>query len=229
MPLLAGVVVFAAHEAGRRPSRTLLAALGCATAGDVALMADGTLPFLVGMAAFLGCQVLLIISFVRAGSRPRLAVPLLYGVGLAVAVVVLWRGLGGLALPVSLYAVALTTMAVLAAGLGWRIGLGGLLFFASDLLLAVGLADVVHLSGPWVMLTYVVGLALIVTGWITRPAADATQSVEKVGAQGGEHGVVEAEAGAEVAVHAAVPDVRLGEGGLEVLRTGLQQRQDDLR
>src|SRR5262245_42634769 len=57
MPLLAGVVVFAAHEAGRRPSPTLLAALATATAGDVALMADGTLPFLIGMAAFLGCQV----------------------------------------------------------------------------------------------------------------------------------------------------------------------------
>jgi uncharacterized membrane protein YhhN len=170
MPLLAGVVVFAAHEAGRRPSRTLLAALGGATAGDVALMADGTLPFLIGMAAFLGCQVLLIISFVRAGSRPRLWISLLYFTGYAVAVPVLWSGLGGLALPVSLYAAALTAMAVLAAGLGWRIGLGGLLFFASDLLLAVGLADVVHLSGPWVMLTYVVGLALIVTGWIARPA-----------------------------------------------------------
>jgi len=170
MPLLAGVVVFAAHEAGRRPLWSLLAALGCATAGDVALMADGTLPFLLGMAAFLGCQVFLIISFVRAGARPRLWISLLYVAAYAVAVGLLWRGLGGLALPVAVYAVALTTMAILAAGLGWRIGLGGLLFFASDLLLAVGLADVVHLSGPWVMLTYVVGLALIVTGWITRPA-----------------------------------------------------------
>ena len=170
MPLLAGVVIFAAHEAGHRPLWTLLGALGCATAGDVALMADGTLPFLLGMAAFLGCQVLLIISFVRAGARPRLAVTLLYCAGYAVAVLVLWRGLGGLALPVSLYAVALTAMAVLATGQGWRIGLGGLLFFASDLLLAVDLADVVPVSGLWVMLTYVVGLALIVTGWVTRPA-----------------------------------------------------------
>ena len=146
MPLLAGVVIFAAQEAGRRPLGTLLAALGCATAGDVALMADGTLPFLLGMAAFLGCQVLLIISFVRAGARPRLAVTLLYCAGYAVAVLLLWRGLAGLALPVSLYAVALTAMAVLASGLGWRIGLGGLLFFASDLLLAVDLADVVPVS-----------------------------------------------------------------------------------
>ena len=170
MPLLAGVVIFAAQEAGRRPLGTLLAALGCATAGDVALMAEGTLPFLLGMAAFLACQVLLIISFVRAGARPRLAVTLLYCAGYAVAVLLLWRGLAGLALPVSLYAVALTAMAVLATGLGWRIGLGGLLFFASDLLLAVDLADVVPVSGPWVMLTYVVGLALIVTGWVTRPA-----------------------------------------------------------
>jgi hypothetical protein len=54
--LLAGVVIFAAQEAGRRPLGTLLAALGCATAGDVALMADGTLPFLLGMAAFLGAR-----------------------------------------------------------------------------------------------------------------------------------------------------------------------------
>ena len=169
MPLLAGVVAFAAHEAGRRPSRTLLAALGFATAGDVALMVDGTLPFLIGMAAFLGCQAFLIISFVRAKARPLPWVALLYGVGFAVAVGSLWSGLGSLALPVTLYAVALTTMATLAAGLGWRIGLGGLLFFTSDLLLAVDLADVVH-TGPWVMLTYVVGLALIVTGWITRPA-----------------------------------------------------------
>jgi uncharacterized membrane protein YhhN len=114
--------------------------------------------------------VLLIVSFVRAGARPRLAVILLYCAAYAVAVLLLWRGLGGLALPVSLYAVALTGMAALASGLGWRIGLGGLLFFASDLLLAVDLADVVPVPGPWVMLTYVVGLALIVTGWVTRPA-----------------------------------------------------------
>jgi uncharacterized membrane protein YhhN len=168
MPLLGAYLLAAA---GRRADRRVLAALGFATAGDVALLLDGTGWFVAGMACFLAAHVGYIAAFTRGGRRPPVVVPIAYGVLTVAALAWMWPGLtaAGLALPISVYAVALAAMASTAAAHGWWVGAGGGLFLLSDLLIAVDVADAAALPGPpiWVMLTYVLGQGLIVTGWVS--------------------------------------------------------------
>lgn len=190
MPLLAGVVIFAGVA---RPS--LVAGLCFATVGDVFLMVDGSTIdgegwFYAGMAAFAATHVCYLMAFARAGAwrrlrrTPLVAVPVLYALVVVAAQIVL-----RLPVPILLYGCLLATMAASAAGLGWRSGVGGALFLLSDLLIGIGLAGT-ELPGPpiWVMLTYVLGQALIVLGWLHRhegaaPAVphqrDGTPSPEK--------------------------------------------------
>lgn len=190
MPLLAGYLLLAARETGQHANRLMLAGLLLATGGDIALMFDGTTAFIAGMALFLGFHVCYIGAFVRAGvfgklrRPPLLAVPIAYALMVAVAMAWLWQGLGSLAVPVAVYAVALVTMATTAAAHGWRVGLGGTLFCLSDLLIGMRVADVGQLPGPpvWVMATYVLGQALIVTGWAARVPAAPARSLEQVAA-----------------------------------------------
>ncbi len=181
MPLLAAYLWRAATERGARPDRLVLAALAFSTGGDVALLGDGDVAFLAGMALFLAAHVCYIAAFTRGGAAtalrrpPLVAVPLGYAVATVAALAWMWPGLAdaGLAVPVAGYAVALATMAATAAPHGWRVGLGGALFLVSDLLIATGVAGVGTLPGPpiWVMATYAAGQALIVTGWVARRPA----------------------------------------------------------
>ena len=183
MPLLVGVVWFTRQEAGHRPDRRdvlVIAGLLLATAGDVALMADGTVAFGIGLALFAGCHGCYLAAFARPARRRNWpATAGAYLLIVAAAVIWLWPGLGALAAPMTAYAVLLGAMAVAAAGQGWRVGLGAALFVASDLLIAVDLAGAATLPGPpiWVMLTYVVAQALIATGWA---AAARTRSLQQV-------------------------------------------------
>ena len=70
---------------------------------------------------------------------------------------------GALLAPVVVYGVALATMAVLSTGLGRLGGLGGAIFLLSDSLIAIGAFTDIDIPGRgfWVMLTYVVGQALL--------------------------------------------------------------------
>jgi uncharacterized membrane protein YhhN len=170
MPLLAGVVIFA-----RVATPTLVAGLGLATIGDVFLMIDGDAWFYAGMAAFAACHVCYITAFTRAGAWrrlrrwPLLVVPVLYALVVVAAQVVL-----RLPVPILGYGCLLAVMAATAAGLGWRSGAGGALFLISDLLIGSELSGIglsgTELPGPpiWVMLTYILGQALIVLGWLHR-------------------------------------------------------------
>jgi uncharacterized membrane protein YhhN len=172
MPLLAGVVIFAGVA---RPS--LVAGLCFATLGDVFLMIDGDAWFSAGMAAFATTHVCYLIAFTRAGAwrrlrrAPLVAVPVLYAAVLVTAEVVL-----RLPVPILLYGCLLAAMAATAAGLGWRSALGGALFLGSDLLIGIGLNGT-QLPGPpiWVMLTYILGQALIVLGWLHRHEAPTSE------------------------------------------------------
>lgn len=165
MPLLVGVVIFAGVA-----SPALVAGLLLATVGDVCLMVDGDTWFYAGMAAFAACHVCYITAFTRAGAWRRLrrwplvTVPVLYALVVAAAEVLL-----RLPVPILGYGCLLAVMAATAAGLGWRSGLGGALFLLSDLLIGVDLAGT-ELPGPpiWVMLTYILGQAGIVLGWLHR-------------------------------------------------------------
>ncbi|BCL12846.1 lysoplasmalogenase [Micromonospora sagamiensis] len=178
IPALAAYLTLAAAAHGRRPDRLVLAALVLSTGGDIALLVDGTAAFLVGMALFLGAHLCYITAFTRHGAArtllrpPLVAVGIGYATGTAAVLVWMWPGLtdAGLALPVAGYAVALATMATTAAAHGPRVALGGGLFLLSDLIIATGVADVGQLPGHgvWVMATYCLGQALIVTGWAAR-------------------------------------------------------------
>jgi uncharacterized membrane protein YhhN len=173
MPLLAGVVIFAGVA---RPS--LIAGLCFATLGDMLLMIDGGgVWFYAGMAAFAATHVCYLVAFARAGAwrrlrrAPMVAVPVLYAAVVVTAEVVL-----RLPVPILLYGCLLAAMAASSAGLGWRSGLGGALFLISDLLIGIGLNGA-ELPGPpiWVMLTYILGQALIVLGWLHRHEAQPSE------------------------------------------------------
>jgi uncharacterized membrane protein YhhN len=146
----------------------IIAALLFSAAGDTALLPEGGLWFVTGMALFLCAHLCYITMFWRNGARPKPLAVLGYGAVLVGGLGWLWNGLGALAIPMAFYGLALVSTAVLSASFGWRLGLGGGLFLFSDLLIAVEIADAATLPGPaiWVMLTYLAAQALLATGWV---------------------------------------------------------------
>ncbi len=143
-----------------------------AFAGDVALLVPGFVPFLVGMACFLGTQVCFLRAFLRRAALHRVAAAG-YGVLWAALNAALWPSLGALRVPILVYSLALSAMAAAAAGVSRTVAAGGALFLLSDLLIGLGAAD---LDFPGrdlvVMTTYIAALFLITTG-STRPAPQA--------------------------------------------------------
>jgi uncharacterized membrane protein YhhN len=151
--------------------RLLVAGLVLAWLGDLALMLPGDTAFILGLLLFLGMQVCYIAGFVALRAVPRLReVPWLPVVGVLLWIglnVVLGPSLGALRIPLLVYSAALTTMAVLACGVSTRVGVGGVTFLVSDLVIgldAAGIAIPGH--GPLVMATYTIGQLLIATGWV---------------------------------------------------------------
>jgi uncharacterized membrane protein YhhN len=138
--------------------------------GDLGLMPDGEVWFLAGLGAFLVAQLTYAVAFwpARADSllsRPLLALP--YLAVLVGLLVLLWDHLGDLRLPVSVYAVVIVTMAVLATGINATVATGAALFVVSDALIALDtVAGLVQLPahGFWVMLTYLAAQLLIAVG-----------------------------------------------------------------
>ena len=138
--------------------------------GDLLLMGDSELFFVLGLLGFLGAQICYIAGFrpyLRLGplrNRPWLILPYVaYGL---ILLALLIPDLGPLLLPVLIYAFALLAMAVLATGVSPITGIGGALFLLSDSLIA--LTALTDRLGPWaanwIMPTYVVGQLLIVLG-----------------------------------------------------------------
>jgi uncharacterized membrane protein YhhN len=171
MPLLAVYVVLACRERGVPVDRRLIVALVLATGGDVALEVPFPGAFILGMLCFLGAYGTYAAMFLRAGALARLRLPVVagYAVFSAAMLVWLWSALGGLAVPMAVYAAVLTAMAMAAATQGPRVAVGGALLLVSDALIAMRIADAATLPGPpiWVMVTYTLGQALVVTGWVS--------------------------------------------------------------
>jgi len=168
-PLLAPLL--AVYLVRRARPDLVVGALGFATAGDVALLLPGEVPFLVGMLCFLGTQTCLIVAFARR-ARPPAGAFLAYALLWAVANGLLWERLGDLRVPVLVYSLALSAMAGAAVGVSRRVAAGGAFFLVSDFLIGLGAADV-DLPGQAVLImaTYTAALALIVTGWAGRSGA----------------------------------------------------------
>ncbi|MEV8515818.1 lysoplasmalogenase [Dactylosporangium sp. NPDC051484] len=174
-PLLAPILIWYLVSRGRRDAVT--AALAFATAGDVVLLVPGRLPFLAGMACFLGTQVCLLAAFLRRAHPGAVAV-VGYAVLWAGLNALLWGHLGALRGPILGYSMALAAMACTATGVSARAGLGGALFFVSDLLIGAGAAGLDFAGRDvFVMATYAAALALIATGWAHRAAERAGASV----------------------------------------------------
>ncbi|MFJ7586375.1 lysoplasmalogenase [Streptomyces sp. NPDC097617] len=168
-PLLMPLLV--THMATRGAPRLLLAALLFGWGGDLALLFDAEIAFLVGMGSFAVGHVCYLVLF---GKRP--ANPLLgggYALALLGTVALLWSDLpADLRIPVAGYSLLLTAMAFRSSALGVRAGIGGALFLLSDTLIASGVAEWPQLPRPdfWIMATYLAAQYLLATGATTREA-----------------------------------------------------------
>ncbi|MDT0453474.1 lysoplasmalogenase [Streptomyces sp. DSM 40473] len=164
MPLLAAHVLLR----GGPPLLAGALLLGCG--GDTLLQVGGDTVFLLGMASFAAGHVCYLLLFARHGSPGgartyRLAA--LYTAAWLTVVVLLWPGLDGeLRVPVALYSLLLTAMALGATRARLWAGAGGALFLLSDTLLASGLAKWPQAPAPqfWVMLTYLAAQGLLAHG-----------------------------------------------------------------
>lgn len=168
MPALAVVLLVATYRPRSKLLRWVLLALGCSWLGDMFPR------FMSGDRAFLmmvGCFLLAQLCYLQALSpywrrsvlgRPRWTIP--YALGFGWLVFTCAPHAGSLLIPVVIYGLALTLMALLATGLGALAGTGGAIFFISDALIALrsfaGIEVPAH--SFWIMLSYVVGQGLIV-------------------------------------------------------------------
>ncbi len=158
---------------GRRAPRLLLAGMVFAWLGDVALDGPGDVRFLLGIGLFLVMQVCYSLGFVGLGALGALRRRPWIPIGAAV----LWLGLnlvlgpmlGDMRWPLAVYSAFLVTMVTLSLGVSTRVGVGGVLFLVSDLLIGLGAADLdVPLRGLLVIATYALAQLLIVTGWVEK-------------------------------------------------------------
>lgn len=172
MPLLA---VYAALRGG---PRLLVAALLFGWGGDVFLLGDADLAFLVGMGSFAVGHVCYLTLFGRGGGRGR--VPVAAGAGYAVVLAVflalIWPDLpADLRIPLTGYSLLLTATAWRAGVFGAYAAAGGALFLLSDALIATGIAKWPQAPAPdfWVMLTYIAAQALLTLGVLTAAGRGA--------------------------------------------------------
>ncbi|MFI9049980.1 lysoplasmalogenase [Streptomyces sp. NPDC053427] len=160
-PLLAGALLF-----------------GCG--GDTFLQLGGDTVFLVGMASFAAGHVCYLVLYARhgtpVGGRARTAsFGGAYAAVLAATVALLWPDLpADLRIPVAGYSLLLTAMAFGALRAGAWAAAGGLLFLASDTLIASGVAHWPQLPVAqfWIMLTYTAAQIALAEGAL-RAAAGA--------------------------------------------------------
>ena len=123
------------------------------------------------------CYIWLLARYAAAGPFPRWT--LVFAAWWVLMLVVLWPALGSLAFAVAAYGIVLAGTAATAARCSKTVALGGLLFLASDTVLAlrIFLPDAMpDWTNPLVMLTYCAGQGLIVAGVLRtrgarRPAA----------------------------------------------------------
>lgn len=173
--LMPSLLIWVVLALGAAAPRLLVGGLAFATLGDVGLEFDAL--FLVGMAGFFTMQVCYVLGFIGMGAWPRVrhnwAIAAGYLIFWVAANVALGPRLGDLRIPILIYSFALCVMATFAAGVDRRIGVGGMLFLVSDMLIGVDLADLGFPGrGMVVMVTYLAAQYLIATGWARRVDPD---------------------------------------------------------
>jgi uncharacterized membrane protein YhhN len=168
----------------RRGLRLVVAALVLCSLGDMALEFDSL--FIAGMGLFAAGHACYVTFFLRSGAarglRRRPWIPIGYAVVWLGLIALLWSGLGGLRIPVAAYSLLLTATAVTSAGFGARTGVGGALFFVSDGLISLRLADLSQppMPGLWIMSTYIVAQYLLASGSLRATAPETAHPVTYV-------------------------------------------------
>ncbi|MCQ2000545.1 lysoplasmalogenase family protein [Arthrobacter zhaoxinii] len=175
MPLLAAAALWGGRSlfggpAGRKlPPVLLLAALFFSWIGDGAAAFFPSAPELPVMLGSFGlahlCYIWLLARYAAAGPFPRWA--LVFPLWWVLMLLVLWPTLGGLAFAVAAYGIVLAGTAATAARCRPMAAAGGLLFLASDTVLAGRIflpEQMPDWTSPLVMLTYCAGQGLIVAG-----------------------------------------------------------------
>lgn len=177
-----------------RAGKLLVVGIAFAWMGDVLLMVDGDLFFLLGIAGFFGMQVFYIWAFLTIRGehllrrRPAALIPF-------AAYWILMNAImspGALRVPVLLYSIVLVGMSATALDLiprlprplGWQLFGGSVLFVISDSLIAVkafGSLEIGNWQGVAVMVTYVIAQFLIVTRF-TRSMVAMADLPRNVGA-----------------------------------------------
>ncbi|MBB4893074.1 putative membrane protein YhhN [Streptomyces olivoverticillatus] len=176
MPLLAVCVLV------RGAPRLLAVALLLGCAGDTLLQVGGDTAFLLGMGAFAAGHICYLALFARHGRAAAYTHRWagVYAAAWLGTVVLLWPDLEpGMRVPVALYSLLLTAMALGATRAGALAAAGGVLFLLSDSLLAGGLAGWPQAPRPqfWVMLTYTAAQCLLAAGLLRcREGAAAVPS-----------------------------------------------------
>lgn len=155
--------------------------------GDVALMFAGDLWFALGIGMFLITHIFYLIGFFKIGAREGLRerrwVLVAYPLFWLAANAALWSGLGPLRIPIIVYSAFLVAMAMCSMSLGTLFGIGGALFMVSDLLIGETVAyGAFPGSGVVIMLTYIVGQAIIAYCWTRRVEQTAAVDVVVVAA-----------------------------------------------
>lgn len=177
MPALLAVLVTASKPPRSPLVRGVMVALVFSWLGDtVPRFLSGQASFLAMVACFLCAQIAYVIALRPTWRCSVLARPLLVlpYVGVWLLVVGMCAPRSGILLgPIAVYGTALALMAVLATGLGRIGGIGGAIFLVSDSLIALHTFAGITLPAHdfWVMLTYLVGQALIV-GAVCRADGD---------------------------------------------------------
>lgn len=170
MPLLAVAAAWGGRGYARRlPAVLLLGALLFSWLGDGA---GAFFPFAPELPVMLGafglahiCYIWLLARYAAVRPFPRWA--LVFVAWWVLMLLVLWPTLGGLTAAVAAYGIVLAGTAATAARCGRTVAAGGLLFLASDTVLAlrIFMPDAMpDWTNPLVMLTYCAGQGLIVAG-----------------------------------------------------------------
>ncbi|WP_461168882.1 lysoplasmalogenase [Arthrobacter sp. Z1-15] len=170
MPLLAAAALWGGRRfLRRRPAALLVAALLFSWLGDGA---GAFFPFAPELPVMLGsfglahlCYIWLFTRYTAAGPFPRWT--LVFAAWWVLMLVVLWPTLGSLTAAVAVYGVVLAGTAATAARCSPVVAAGGVLFLASDTVLAlrIFMPDAMpDWTNPLVMLTYCAGQGLIAAG-----------------------------------------------------------------
>lgn len=174
---IALLIVIAATATPRR--KLLILALAFSACGDFLLDLRSLGPlgpkqlFLCGLVSFLIAHLFYVALFARNFSRANAArklACLLIVISAVANLRVLWSGLAEMRIPVLIYSIVLTTMAIAAqlSRFSWMVAVGALSFVASDTMLAMSIFG--HpFRGSWflVWITYYVAQVLICVGVVT--------------------------------------------------------------